>query len=90
MAEMETFELWVSSQVPLVPGRLKKKKKRKRRSAEEGEGGREGGTFGRLEPERAERAVRLAGRGPTGAPVAAPRTGRWPENGAENIAGIPA
>lgn len=29
MAEMETFELWVSSQVPLVPGRLQKKKKRK-------------------------------------------------------------
>lgn len=63
MAEMETFELWVSSQVPLVPGRLQKKKKRKEEvQRKRREGGRD---LPRLKPERAERAVRLAGRGPT-------------------------
>lgn len=36
MAEMETFELWVSSKVPLDTGRH-----RKRRSAEKQEGGRD-------------------------------------------------
>lgn len=38
------------------------KEEEKRRSAEEEEGGRD---LPRLKPERAERAVRLAGRGPT-------------------------
>ncbi len=31
MVEMETFELWVSSEVPLVQGKKKKRRRRRRR-----------------------------------------------------------
>lgn len=92
MAEMETFELWVSSQVPLVPGRLQKKKKRKEEVRRERREGEEGGRdLPRLEPERAERSVPCASRAEarrrSGSCSSA---GRLPENIAGNIAGIPA
>lgn len=52
MAEMETFELWVSSQVPLDAGRH-----RKRRSAEKQKGGRDPQSAAEAWWNRIERSV---------------------------------